>query len=285
MSEKESTTILLEAIKKKYNAVEESVSTAYISIKKFRVNEEVEIQIKNKFKKERGQLVLCKEKGDTTKTLNYDIFINNTNNSSFRFDFKQFDKNKPLEFIEDGIERLVEEGEIKNSDNKNLPNVEIQKSLPKSLIKEKFDEIMGYMKEKGKYQIYSADSKQFICGAETEEKLIKDVQKKKVYSEGDEFVIVSLSKNDEGVVIHSKRVVANKEYKLIVKQQFDRVKTWGQIEKSGFSENDVFDFVCDTIDAKFVEDKASTKLTGVKKLSKKEIADLRKYAKKYFHMK
>ena len=130
------------------------------------------------------------------------------------------------------------------------------------------------MKEKGKYQIYSADSKQFICGAETEEKLIKDVQKKKVYSEGDEFVIVSLSKNDEGVVIHSKRVVANKEYKLIVKQQFDRVKTWGQIEKSGFSENDVFDFVCDTIDAKFVEDKASTKLTGVKKLSKK-----------YFHMK
>ena len=285
MSEKESTTILLEAIKKKYNAVEESVSTAYISIKKFRVNEEVEIQIKNKFKKERGQLVLCKEKGDTTKTLNYDIFINNTNNSSFRFDFKQFDKNKPLEFFEDGIERLVEEGEIKNSDNKNLPNVEIQKSLPKSLIKEKFDEIMGYMKEKGKYQIYSADSKQFICGAETEEKLIKDVQKKKVYSEGDEFVIVSLSKNDEGVVIHSKRVVANKEYKLIVKQQFDRVKTWGQIEKSGFSENDVFDFVCDTIDAKFVEDKASTKLTGVKKLSKKEIADLRKYAKKYFHMK
>lgn len=285
MSEKDSTTILLEAIKKKYNAVEENVSKVYISVKKFRVNEEVEIQITNKFKKERGQLVLCKEKGDITKTINYDIFINNTNKASFGFDFKQFDKNQPLEFIKDGIEKLIEEGEIKNSDIKNLPNVEIQKSLPKSLIKEKFDEIMGYMKEKGKYQIYSADSKQFICGAETEEKLIKDVQKKKVYSEGDEFVIVSLSKNDEGVVIHSKRVIANKEYKLIVKQQFDRVKTWGQIEKSGFSENDVFDFVCDTIDAKFVEDKASTQLTGVKKLSKKEIADLRKYAKKYFHMK
>lgn len=172
-------------------------------------------------------------------------------------------------------------GDVEEENNTNIPVSNMESTYENQSEKQVFDIIKKEFAKEGVYQIYSMTDS-YICGGDTEKIALDKVKKESIYGEGDEFILITIRREKEGIMMTARVYVANDKKQLIVKRQFERIKTWDSISANKFGSHDILQLVKNSIQAMNKEDITDKKLTKSKKITREDIENLRKYAKSRF---
>lgn len=183
------------------------------------------------------------------------------------------------------VKKEVKE-EVKEETKEGLTKEELHEASMPSLSAQKkrkaFQDALGFMKaEGGIYHLYT-EKMQFVLGGDTVDSLLEEFYGTSAYSEGNEFLIISLRYDDAGIVIESRVFVANDKLELVMKRQFERLVEWSYIHEHGFGLKDIRGMVKDTFNAKVKEDVSDVKLTKIGRVSRADLASMKRYARKKY---
>ena len=215
------------------------------------------------------------------------------NDLLYRIENTVYSKKGYTVFSNDPIVIIVEKGQttkkfelFRREIDRSNPLIQIDSyrvediKLPDPVKEDVFKKVNEAMNTDGIYRLYTNDK--FVKGTNTESEMM-DYIDKLLLEANNKYVIVFVKKNNEGVMLVSRRYKVDDKRKLKFVREYERLIYWDDIEKKGISSGDLQEFAKLTFSAEVKEDVADTKLTKVKHITSEDIKQLKHYAKQKYH--